>query len=61
MGHSRRPVTSLEYPRSSFPLVENVVLGVSELGGLRVLSQSAIAIFILQVSSLRASFAPDCN
>jgi hypothetical protein len=43
-------------PRSSFALEDSLVPE-----NLRLLSHSATAIFNLLVSSLRASFAPDCN
>lgn len=56
IGQRRRPVTSLLMPRSSFALADSLVPE-----DMRLLSQSATAIFNLLVSSLRASFAPDCN
>ena len=49
-------MTSLLMPHSSFAF-EDIL--VSE--GMRLLSQSATTTFNLLVSSLRASFAPDCN
>jgi len=51
-----------EIPRSSFHFADSFELGFAALlGGLRQLSQSAIATFSRPVSSLCASLAPDCN